>query len=463
VEIYVFNECASTISSAVDVFNRRWGHYSTELRTLRLLESVIEPAWRSYIQALPAGHRGRECFFDLSLSQIAKASGFDVLENLFRDRFRNYLADVGDTDDEFRSTIDTVREIAFCCSVKRSKLLSSGPGDGRRNRLYNEFCEFCGERTELAAFFRSEVRDGYDLEADECKARLSSKYCWMHRPKYLDGTRNPEYLSAARHQEEFRKELARLTRRSTSMRKTHLLKEIDYELDAFYLNILAPDAVYPDEKSRLRDEARELVDAHVDDRKKSMVMLHASGLSFAGIAEKYHLKSRQAVSKVLSSIPDKYRFDKNEKECISTADALVKREQQAMKSYRSSFCADTAASREIFFDSLVENVAAALSDNDVVEILLDPDGSLSIDTHTRGLLRIGTVGHTEARRIVDTVARIAGIEGNRIVQANLPFIPARFAGTLPPIEDKPSFVIRKMMPWPDTYSPKSINDTGSSN
>jgi type IV secretion system protein VirB11 len=92
-------------------------------------------------------------------------------------------------------------------------------------------------------------------------------------------------------------------------------------------------------------------------------------------------------------------------------------------------------------------IAAALDDSDVVEILLNPDGSLWLD-------RLGTgrepTGHVlsalDAERIIRLVAAHVRSEVHAsapILSAELPDTGERFEGVLPPIVRAPTFAIRK--------------------
>jgi len=337
--IQVWKGCAPVIAAAIDTFCNRWGPYSTKSHTraiFTLFSQVIEPAWCTYINELPSDHRGRKLCADLTLTQTARTFGFHTVENLLRDRIFEYCADEMSADKkfllamptmrlredpialclehlalryinsdlEFEVTMATMREVARRCQNKQPRT----PSFGASNRRFQKFCEYCGSFTELEAHARRETRAGYDRDIDGGAARLSAKYCWGHRPKFLDQTRNSEYLKALRGKREFNIQLTRLRQQSVSISEP-LANTGDPALDLFYLNLIAKRATYPDEESILRNEARQLVDSPIDDRKKRMVMLRASGLPLSAIADAVGAKSRQSVSKALSSVPDKYRFD----------------------------------------------------------------------------------------------------------------------------------------------------------
>ena len=92
-------------------------------------------------------------------------------------------------------------------------------------------------------------------------------------------------------------------------------------------------------------------------------------------------------------------------------------------------------------------IATALEDPDIVEVLLNPDGTLWVD-------RLGTgrapTGHKlpapVAERIIRLVAAHVRAEvhpGAPLLSAELPETGERFMGVLPPITRAPSFAIRK--------------------
>ncbi len=92
-------------------------------------------------------------------------------------------------------------------------------------------------------------------------------------------------------------------------------------------------------------------------------------------------------------------------------------------------------------------IAAALADPDVVEVLLNPDGSLWLDRLGSGRAPTGTtLTPAVAERIIRLVAAHVRAEvhaGAPILSAELPETGERFQGVLPPVVRAPSFAIRK--------------------
>jgi type IV secretion system protein TrbB len=92
-------------------------------------------------------------------------------------------------------------------------------------------------------------------------------------------------------------------------------------------------------------------------------------------------------------------------------------------------------------------IAAALDDPDVIEVLLNPDGSLWLDRLSCGRCPTGTVfvPH-DSERVIRLVAAHLGTEvhaGTPILSAELPETGERFEGVLPPVTRAPAFAIRK--------------------
>jgi type IV secretion system protein TrbB len=92
-------------------------------------------------------------------------------------------------------------------------------------------------------------------------------------------------------------------------------------------------------------------------------------------------------------------------------------------------------------------IAAALMDREVVEVMLNPDGVLWVDRLGTGRAPTGfTMPPAVAERIIRLVAAHVRAEvhaGAPILSAELPETGERFHGVLPPIVRAPAFAIRK--------------------
>ncbi len=92
-------------------------------------------------------------------------------------------------------------------------------------------------------------------------------------------------------------------------------------------------------------------------------------------------------------------------------------------------------------------IAAALEDPQVVEVMLNPDGSLWLDRLEGGRKPTGvSLSASDGERIIRLVASHLRLEvhaGAPIVSAELPVTGERFEGVLPPVARAPTFALRK--------------------
>jgi type IV secretion system protein VirB11 len=92
-------------------------------------------------------------------------------------------------------------------------------------------------------------------------------------------------------------------------------------------------------------------------------------------------------------------------------------------------------------------ISGALADRDIVEILLNPDGSLWFDRLGEGRKPSGhSLSAADAERIIRLIAAHLRLEvhsGAPILSAELPDTGERFEGVLPPVVRAPAFAIRK--------------------
>jgi type IV secretion system protein VirB11 len=92
-------------------------------------------------------------------------------------------------------------------------------------------------------------------------------------------------------------------------------------------------------------------------------------------------------------------------------------------------------------------IAEALADPIVIEIMVNPDGSLRLDRLGEGRIDTGVrLEPAEVERIIRLVASHIRVEvhaGNPVISAELPDTGERFEGLLPPVSAAPCFAIRK--------------------
>lgn len=89
---------------------------------------------------------------------------------------------------------------------------------------------------------------------------------------------------------------------------------------------------------------------------------------------------------------------------------------------------------------------AAFNDPLTLELMLNPDGVLFLERLGEPMRQIGTMPAVKAQAILETVAGIHRREVTKekpILECEWPLSHARFAGQLPPVVRRPSFVLRK--------------------
>ena len=98
--------------------------------------------------------------------------------------------------------------------------------------------------------------------------------------------------------------------------------------------------------------------------------------------------------------------------------------------------------------ALNHDVGALLSSDDVIEIMLNPDGALWVDRAGAGMSRAGQIDAVRAMSIISAVAAVRDdivTADKPVLECELPpeFAGARFEGLIPPVVARPSFAIRK--------------------
>jgi len=110
-----------------------------------------------------------------------------------------------------------------------------------------------------------------------------------------------------------------------------------------------------------------------------------------------------------------------------------------------------ARRRAMLRTAMGPTIAAALADAAVIEIMVNPDGTLRLDKLGEGRIDTGTIYEpAQVERIIRLVASHARSEvhaASPIVSAELPphgeGASERFEGVLPPVSEAPCFAIRK--------------------
>ena len=89
---------------------------------------------------------------------------------------------------------------------------------------------------------------------------------------------------------------------------------------------------------------------------------------------------------------------------------------------------------------------AALENPNVIEIMLNSDGTLWIEELGKPIIHIGSMKETKVKALLGTIASYLNTtitSQNPILECELPIDGSRFEGLLPPIVNKPTFTIRK--------------------
>lgn len=355
--ITIWAGCDPLLADAIKKFSEAWGPYSVQSRRysiFRLLREEIDPAWQGLVARFPAltiaamktawvryqyyrsrsgttidqdgnamempciafptpPHEGEIENFD-SLAQIGQQHGFAALERFIYFVIRSSPTYHGQSTSDITLTasLDSLRGLANACRSKKPKKVSLGHINALRGRLV---CRFCDQPTELSAHAAGSP---WPIDDIEIQLRLSSLYCSTHRPKevFQDAVR-ADYLRVKRNQQGFDRELERLDNQCWAGTSAAYAKSGNDLVDGFIRRFathkcLTYEQQPPDKhdslETRLRWEARMLVDQRMTDRKKEIVMLLLSGLNQSEAAKQLGLE-RQAISKALQSIPIDYRLD----------------------------------------------------------------------------------------------------------------------------------------------------------
>ncbi|MGI2033831.1 P-type conjugative transfer ATPase TrbB [Rhizobium panacihumi] len=97
-------------------------------------------------------------------------------------------------------------------------------------------------------------------------------------------------------------------------------------------------------------------------------------------------------------------------------------------------------------ESLGHRICEALDDATVVEVMLNPDGTLFIEHLGGGMVAAGTVAPGFSEIVIGCVAHVLGTEigaDRPILSGELPIGGHRFEGLLPPVVAAPCFTVRR--------------------
>lgn len=96
--------------------------------------------------------------------------------------------------------------------------------------------------------------------------------------------------------------------------------------------------------------------------------------------------------------------------------------------------------------SLGPQICGFLEEPTVVEVMLNPDGSLWVERQGAAMERVGELPITSAEALIMTVAGILNTtvtRENPILECELPLDGSRFEALMPPVVTRPTFTIRR--------------------
>ena len=97
--------------------------------------------------------------------------------------------------------------------------------------------------------------------------------------------------------------------------------------------------------------------------------------------------------------------------------------------------------------ALGEDILAMLSNDDIIEIMLNPDGKVVIDTLLSGKqetdVRIKRMQSANIIKLVAAYHNQIADYASPMIASDLPFAKERFQGWLPPVVERATFAIRK--------------------
>jgi len=323
--IAIWDGCDPIVSEAIQQFQNRWGPYSRSSRgrypIVRLIEELIDPAVAAYAATLPAGHPDYipGAGTGMPFSEMIRRSRLNATVRVQRQLLRAFVLTKdrqSPADQQFIATLESLIELVWACERKRPKNKPI-PGRAQNGQRVRGYCRFCGRLAELTMLASGDETPKADDEDDEFY--LSSLYCVKHRPKFQGnnstglqpGKRgnkwNSAYKRARRSVAQFNVELARLTRQF-AIRREGGAKSGDSLIDNYFFHYALLQTLHSADEAELRNQARQMVDSRLTDRKKQMLALRRSGLNQSEIARKLGI-ARQAVSKALASIPPEFRLN----------------------------------------------------------------------------------------------------------------------------------------------------------
>jgi type IV secretion system protein TrbB len=95
---------------------------------------------------------------------------------------------------------------------------------------------------------------------------------------------------------------------------------------------------------------------------------------------------------------------------------------------------------------LGKRICCALNDDNITEIIVNPDGSVWLESCKKGMYKDSKIGESEAQNFLLQLATLNNLYlnfDNPYIETLLPFNHERIEGTIVPISDRAAFTIRK--------------------
>lgn len=317
-KISVHDNCDNEVRLAIERMNSRSAPFSLASKrysVLRLFREELDDVLANYQAGLELKHRMFEIpglYGELPFSEHVRKLGPKKVNEQVRYGLKRFMSSAlcanDEIDSRFIDTADTLVEVLFFCQHKKPAMsktdINKMSGTHLNMRRPKELCSFCGELSEFAQYMENKNLPEYADLSD--RSYLSHKYCCKHRPLLHDGTWNSEYRKAKRNQESFELEAHRFLCQTASREKAKAASGNEY-VDQFILKIVAATDYIILDEDKIRNLARRVIDFKISDRKKQVLVMNALGMSQAEIARQLNVR-RQAISKMLKSIPDEFRL-----------------------------------------------------------------------------------------------------------------------------------------------------------
>ena len=293
----VVGECDPVVRNAINEFFSGWEGFSVSSRKkplFSLIRDVIDDSIKSYWASVSEVQVLYHYGYDRPFSVVCYEVGFDRMSQIIRDCVRDMVLDNDYSKNQVH--IDTLESLVYLCYECADKKASkkTRPGEGINLQRGGRFCRYCGNLSEFAMYYQGL------LDVGDKKARLSSRYCHEHKPRFPSGAWNIKYKRVRNNQNVFDLELARLYRQGAKPEFPSSGSGNDL-IDRYFFCLINQHINLPPVHAEIRNLARCMVDERLTDRKKEIAILMRAGLSQADVGRMLGIKP-QTVHKLVASL-----------------------------------------------------------------------------------------------------------------------------------------------------------------